>query len=250
MLLPPNVNYPCPPAQQQAEQPLNEDELTDADTDFDFSRHQRPFQTNASKAKTAKQEQEELAQVKEQDSTNATPKPTRCTNCKTAKKKCDLVETGLPCTTCKRRKLPCVGCDIPRRQTVLPKMAKATRKVAPGMSARLATGHGMAAAPTPAPAPEFQGVDSVDSRLFRRDEAPPRVRSASPQGEALFSDKCDHCERHERCCEDTRPCFECMEHNLVCYGTYMGNPYRSTDDDSDGSGNAWATFGPNFGLYD
>jgi hypothetical protein len=249
MLLPPNVNYPCPPTPQQAQQPLNEDELTDADTDFDFSRYQQRFLTNA-EAKTAKQEQEELAQLKKQGSTNAMPKLTRCTNCKRTKKKCDLVETGLPCTTCRRGKLPCVGCDILRLQTVFPKKAKDTRKPAPGMSAPLATGHVMAAAPTPGPAPEFQGIDSVESRLFGRDEAPPRARSISLQGEALFSDKCDNCERHERCCEDTRPCFECMEHNLVCYGTYMDNPYRSTDDDSDDPENGWATFGPNFGLCD
>ncbi|KAH8787680.1 hypothetical protein BGZ57DRAFT_967627 [Hyaloscypha finlandica] len=250
MLLPPDVNYPYLPAPQQAQQPLSEDEVIDADANFDFSSHQRPFRTNASKAEKAKQEQEELAQVKEQDSTNTTPKLTRCEQCKKDKKGCDLGETGYPCTRCKTRKVLCVGCDTPIRLRLPPKKTKRKPKPNSGMSTQPATGNDMATTPILTTAPDIQGVETVESRLFGRDEAPPRARSAGPQGEALFSDKCDNCERHGRRCEDTRPCFECMEHNIVCYGTYMDNPYGPTDDDSDGSGNGWATFGPNFGLYD
>jgi hypothetical protein len=249
MLLPPNVSYPSLPAPKQAQQPLNENELTDADANFEFSSHQRPFRTNASKAEKARQEQEEHAQVKEQDSSNATPKLTRCEQCKKDKKGCDLGETGYPCTRCKTRKVLCVGCDTPIPLRLLPKKTKRTPKPDPGMSTQPATGNDMATTPISATAPDIQGIETIKSRLFGRDEAPPRTRSASPQGAALFSDKCDNCERHERCCEDTRPCSECMEHNIVCYGMYMDNPYRSTDDDSDGFGNGWATFGPNFGLY-
>jgi hypothetical protein len=54
MLLPPDVNYPYLPAPQQAQQPLSEDEVIDADANFDFSSHQRPFRTNASKAGTGR----------------------------------------------------------------------------------------------------------------------------------------------------------------------------------------------------
>jgi hypothetical protein len=192
MLLPPNVSYPSLPAPKQAQQPLNENELTDADANFEFSSHQRPFRTNASKAEKARQEQEEHAQVKEQDSSNATPKLTRCEQCKKDKKGCDLGETGYPCTRCKTRKVLCVGCDTPIPLRLLPKKTKRTPKPHFGMSTQPVTGNDMATTPISATAPDIQGVETVESRLFGRDEAPPRARSAGPQREALFSDKCDN----------------------------------------------------------
>jgi Fungal Zn(2)-Cys(6) binuclear cluster domain len=194
-------------------------------------------------------EREELAQVEEPESDSGTPKPTRCTNCKARKKKCDLAETRLPCTNCRRRKVHCVGCDIPRRQVVRRKTVKATPKPDPRTSPRPATGQGMAATPTLAPASEPQ---EVDPKLFRRNTARLRPRSASPQREELSSDKCDNCKRHGRRCDDARPCYECMSWNLVCTGSYMDNPYRfdGTEDGPDEFGNGWGTFGQNFGFYD
>jgi hypothetical protein len=184
-----------------------------------------------------------------------------CTQCKKRKEGCDLGEMGFPCTRCREKNCKCEGSDSSRALQTQPE--KKARTATELRERRPAEQSGQGASipvrpPSPAwlfdhgyisgPAPEFQGVAS---RLSRREEGPPRPRSASPHPAALVSDKCDNCHRYGRFCEDIRPCYDCMDRNLVCNGSYMDNPYRSPrpDEGSDGSGNCWGTFGQGFGGY-
>lgn len=61
---------------------------------------------------------------------------------------------------------------------------------------------------------------------------------------ALRYDDCENCQRHGRQCQESRPCFECVRHNLVCTGSFLDDPligggafeeafYEPGDDGSD-----------------
>jgi hypothetical protein len=157
---------------------------------YDFSWHRRQLQTIESRAAAAQQHQQGIAQTTAQESHTAAPKATRCTQCKKQKKRCDLGETSFPCTRCREKNHKCEGCDTPRAPQKQPekkaRMANEPRERRPAQ--RLGQGASTPASP-PAPewlfdhgyisgpAPEFQGVAS---RLSRREDGPPRPRSASP----------------------------------------------------------------------
>ncbi|KAE9371622.1 hypothetical protein N431DRAFT_467791 [Stipitochalara longipes BDJ] len=213
----------------------------------------------------------------------ATPKSTRCRKCKKDKKGCDLAQTGFPCTRCREGNHLCEDGDIPAAYTrqsgggvtpareglrprgdikgsIVKRALKGGRpsgkerrdQALAQRDARLAAGMTVAApaermdaiASTLGPAQEFQGPSMLDEGL-------PRRRFASPQRGVVYSDKCNNCERHGRPCEDTRPCGDCNDRNIVCNGSYLNNPYRSpkSDGESDGSGNGYGSFGQAFGSY-
>ena len=225
--------------------------------DFAWDRQQcRAFENGS----TAPQQHEKnIEQERSHGSYDAVPRPirtksTRCTQCKKHRKGCNL-------RRCRARNYVCEGCEPPRvgqkprkkKKTTAspprerrPAEPQSAEPSSPGSSADLAWL--IAQGFTPGPGREFQ---DVASRLLRRGEAPPRPRSASPQRGALFSDRCDNCQLYSRFCEDTPPCSECMDRNLVCNVTYMDNPFRSprTDEGSEGSGNGWGSFGQAFGGY-
>jgi hypothetical protein len=185
---------------------------------------------------------------------------TRCIRCKNGSKGCDLGVTEIPCTRCRARNHVCEGCDTPEVRRRPPKKKNTTsepRGTRPTerQSIEVSTSGSLddlawpiAQGYTIDPGLVFQ---DTASELLRREEASLETRSASPQRGALFSDRCDNCQRYGKICEDTRPCFECMDRNLVCNGSYMDNPYRSpsTNEGSDGSENARGSFDQVFGGY-
>jgi hypothetical protein len=211
--------------------------------------------------------------------------PTRCTKCKKEKKGCDLGETGIPCSRCKSAGELCVGYDVPRGQRVPPTTTptKTSTKLSTQLPAQLATKpptedtpskHKLTQATkqpsaeasalaiprsptwlfehayTPSPVPEFlSAAPNISREGFFSPQS--RSRSASPQRDTLFSDKCDNCQQHGRVCEDDRPCRDCMSRELVCIGIYLDDPYRSrrTDRGSEGEGEGWGTFGEMMASY-
>ena len=231
---------------------------------FDFAWHRRQYWKPESAITATQQNEQSIEQERSHRSHDTVPMPiptrfTRCFHCKKRKKGCDLGITGIPCTRCRAENHLCEGCDNPEVRQRLPKnnTISEPRETRPTdtQSIEVSTSGSfddlawpIAQGYTTGPELVFQ---NTASRLVRREEASLEPRSASPQSGVLFSDKCDNCQRYGKTCEDTRPCFECMDRNLVCNGSYMDNPYQppSTDEGSDGSENARGSFDPVFGGY-
>ncbi|PMD16552.1 hypothetical protein NA56DRAFT_708778 [Hyaloscypha hepaticicola] len=239
--------------------------LGEGDDLYDFASHRQQRRIPESGITGTQQNEQSIEQERSHGSCDTVPmlvpaKLTRCVRCKNRRKGCDLGVTGNPCTRCRAGKYVCEGCDTPRGGQTPPKKKKTTteprgRRPAETQSTEVSTSRSfddlawpIAQGCSTGPAPVFQ---DTASRLFRREEAPLRPRSASPQRGALFSDKCDNCQQYGKICEDFRPCSECMDRNLVCNGSYMDNPYQSpsNDEGSEGSENAWGRFGQVFGAY-
>lgn len=216
---------------------------------YDFAWHRTQCRIPESGITATQQNEQSIEEERSHGSYDTVPmlipaKLTRCIRCKKRKKGCDLRVKGNPCTRCRARNCMCegVGQTPPNKKKTTseprgrrPAETQSTEVSNPGsfddIAWPLAQGY------TISPALVLQ---DTAARLLRREEAPLRSRSASPQRGALFSDKCDNCQRYGKVCQDTRPCFECMDGNTVCNGSYIYNPYQpsSTEDGSDGSENA------------